>query len=440
MQTNINKPDSDKDVLLKMVDIEKSFPGVKALDHAQLTVRRGTVHALMGENGAGKSTLMKCLFGVYSKDGGHIYVDGQEVNYKNSKEALENGVAMVHQELNQALKRNVMDNMWLGRFPTVSKFLPFTSEKKMYDETARIFKELEINVDPKTIMSTMPVSQRQMVEIAKAVSYNSKIIVFDEPTSSLTEEEAEHLFRIINMLRDRGCAIIYISHKMEEILRISDEVTIMCDGRWVATKPASELTMNEIIRLMVGRELTNRYPKKDNEIGDVLLKVENLGSEYTNLRDVSFEANRGEILGVAGLDGSGRTELLEQIFGITTRRSGKIFLDGKEVKKQNSSRVDQKRICASDRRTARDGNLRHSQHQRECDCCKPEEVYDGSVRQQEENEGNYRQVHKLPENKDSQPGDEDKLSFGRQSAEDHFCKVASDRPHGAPARRAHKRY
>lgn len=171
-----------------------------------------------------------------------------------------------------------------------------------------------------------------MVEIAKAVSYNSKIIVFDEPTSSLTEEEAEHLFRIINMLRDRGCAIIYISHKMEEILRISDEVTIMCDGRWVATKPASELTMNEIIRLMVGRELTNRYPKKDNEIGDVLLKVENLGSEYTNLRDVSFEANRGEILGVAGLDGSGRTELLEQIFGITTRRSGKIFLDGKEVK------------------------------------------------------------------------------------------------------------
>ena len=147
--------------------------------------------ALVGKNGAGKSTLMKCLFGVYSKDGGHIYVDGQEVNYKNSKEALENGVAMVHQELNQALKRNVMDNMWLGRFPTVSKFLPFTSEKKMYDETARIFKELEINVDPKTIMSTMPVSQRQMVEIAKAVSYNSKIIVFDEPTSSLTEEEAE---------------------------------------------------------------------------------------------------------------------------------------------------------------------------------------------------------------------------------------------------------
>ena len=295
MQNNINKSVSatDKDILLKMVDIEKTFPGVKALDHAQLTVKKGTVHALMGENGAGKSTLMKCLFGVYSKDNGHIYVDGKEVNYKNSKEALENGVAMVHQELNQALKRNVMDNMWLGRFPKVSKYLPFTSEKKMYNETMKVFKDLEINVDPKAVMSTMSVSQRQMVEIAKAVSYNSKIIVFDEPTSSLTEEEVEHLFRIINMLRDRGCGIVYISHKMEEILRISDEVTIMRDGKWIATKAASELTMDEIIKLMVGRELTNRYPEKDNKIGDVLLNVENLSGEYTNLNNVSFQARRG---------------------------------------------------------------------------------------------------------------------------------------------------
>ena len=290
---------------------------------------------LICENGAGKSTLMKCLFGVYSKDNGHIYVDGKEVNYKNSKEALENGVAMVHQELNQALKRNVMDNMWLGRFPKVSKYLPFTSEKKMYDETMKVFKDLEINVDPKAVMSTMSVSQRQMVEIAKAVSYNSKIIVFDEPTSSLTEEEVEHLFRIINMLRDRGCGIIYISHKMEEILRISDDVTIMRDGKWIATKAASELTMDEIIKLMVGRELTNRYPEKDNKIGDVLLNVENLSGEYTNLNNVSFQARRGEILGVAGLDGSGRTELLEQIFGKTTKKSGKITLDGKEVKNRN---------------------------------------------------------------------------------------------------------
>ena len=334
--TSIEKTNENEPVLLRMEGISKVFPGVKALDNVSLTVKAGTVHALMGENGAGKSTLMKCLFGVYSKDSGHIYLEGKEINFKNSKEALENGVAMVHQELNQALKRNVMDNMWLGRFPKVSKFVPLTSERKMYAETKAIFDELKINVDPKMVMSKMPVSQRQMVEIAKAVSFKSKVIVFDEPTSSLTEEEVEHLFRIINMLRDRGCAIIYISHKMEEILRISDEVTIMRDGKWIATKDAKDLTMNEIIRLMVGRELTNRYPPKEHQIGDVLLEVNNMTGEYTRLNDVSFTARKGEIIGVAGLDGSGRTELLENLFGIATRRSGDIKLDGKTIHNKNA--------------------------------------------------------------------------------------------------------
>ncbi|MDD6214303.1 MAG: ATP-binding cassette domain-containing protein [Firmicutes bacterium] len=332
----VNETPENKPALLRMENIDKVFPGVKALDGVSLTVRAGTVHALMGENGAGKSTLMKCLFGVYSKDGGKIFFEGREINFKNSKEALENGVAMVHQELNQALKRNVMDNMWLGRFPKIWDHLPFTSEKKMYEATKAVFDELGIDVNPKTVMSTMPVSQRQMVEIAKAVSYNSKVIVFDEPTSSLTEEEVEHLFRIINMLRDRGCGIIYISHKMEEILRISDDVTIMRDGKWIATKPAAELTMNEIIKLMVGRELTNRYPPKDNKIGDVLLEVDGMTAEYSKLNDVSFKARRGEILGIAGLDGSGRTELLENLFGVATRRSGAIKLDGKPIKNRNS--------------------------------------------------------------------------------------------------------
>mgnify|MGYP001132055844 CR=1 FL=1 len=324
----------EHDVLLQMTDICKEFPGVKALDHVSLTVKRGTVHALMGENGAGKSTLMKCLFGMYAKNSGQIFLEGKEINFKNSKEALENGVAMVHQELNQALKRNVMDNLWLGRYPKIAGVM--VNEKKIYDDTKAVFKELGIDVDPKRIMSTMPVSQRQMVEIAKAVSYNSKVIVFDEPTSSLTEQEVEHLFEIINMLRDRGCGIIYISDKMAEILRISDEVTIMRDGQYVATRPSSELTTDEIIRLMVGRELTNQFPPKTNTPGEVALEVEHLTAQYSLLKDVSFNVRKGEIVGLAGLDGSGRTETLENIFGIATRHSGTIKLYGKEVKNRNA--------------------------------------------------------------------------------------------------------
>ncbi len=323
----------DQPALLEMRGITKEFPGVKALDGVSLTVRPGTVHALMGENGAGKSTLMKCLFGIYSKDSGTITLDGREVNFRSSKEAMENGVAMVHQELNQALTRTVTDNLWLGRYPKVGGIM--VSESTMRKRTKEIFDQLEVHVDPKAIMSTLPVSQRQMVEIAKAVSYNAKIIVFDEPTSSLTETEVEHLFRIISMLRDKGCGIIYISHKMEEILRISDDVTIMRDGQWVATRPASELTMNEIIRLMVGRELTNRFPPKDNVPGEAILEVEHLSGKYTRLKEASFQLRKGEILGIAGLDGSGRTEVLENLFGSMTKGSGTIRLHGKEIKNRN---------------------------------------------------------------------------------------------------------
>ena len=323
----------EQDILLRMTDITKTFPGVKALDGVSFELKKGTVHALMGENGAGKSTLMKCLFGIYTKDSGQIFLEGKEVNFKNSKEALNNGVAMVHQELNQALKRSVMDNLWLGRYPMIGGIM--VNERKMLQDTKAIFEELEIDVDPHRIMSTMPVSQRQMVEIAKAVSYNSKVIVFDEPTSSLTEEEVEHLFKIINMLRDRGMGIIYISHKMAEIKRISDYITVMRDGTHVATKPAAELEMNDIIRLMVGRELSNQFPPKTNKPGDVYLKVENLTAQYSLLKDVSFEARRGEVLGLAGLDGSGRTETLENIFGEATRKSGTITLDGKPCLNRN---------------------------------------------------------------------------------------------------------
>lgn len=318
-----------------MEKITKTFPGVKALNGVSLSLKRGSVHALMGENGAGKSTLMKCLFGVYKKDGGRIFLDGEEVAFKNSKEALEGGVAMVHQELNQAMKLSVMDNMFLGRFPRAYPPFPITSEKQIYAKTKKVFSELGIEIDPRARIETLPVSKRQMVEIAKAVSYNAKVIVFDEPTSSLTETEAERLFEIIGDLKERGCGIIYISHKMDEILRISDEITIMRDGEHIETRSASELTTDDIIRLMVGRTLSERYPKKTNVPGEDLLKIQSLSSRTARLSEVSLSLRSGEILGVAGLDGAGRSELLESIFGLRRIEEGEIFLQGKRIRNNN---------------------------------------------------------------------------------------------------------
>ncbi len=312
-----------------MLDIEKQFPGVKALDHAKLQLRPGSIHALMGENGAGKSTLMKCLFGIYKKDAGSIRMNGKEINFTNPRNALDHGVAMVHQELNQVLYRSVMENMWLGRFPLKAGLV---DHKKMYNDTKAVLDDLEIKVDPKAIIGTMAVSQRQMLEIAKAVSYNAKILVLDEPTSSLTSEEVEHLFRIMRRLCEQGVGIIYISHKMDEIKRISDEVTIMRDGQWISTDKTENLSTDDIIKRMVNREMTNRFPAKDNVPGDVLMEVSHLTGKYMpTCQDVSFGLRAGEVLGVAGLVGSRRTELLSTIFGIMARESGEIKLNGKPI-------------------------------------------------------------------------------------------------------------
>ena len=325
---------ADKKYVLEMIGISKEFPGVKALDNTQLKVRPGTVHALMGENGAGKSTLMKCLFGVYTEDGGEIFIEGEKSKFSNPKQAMDNGVAMVHQELNQVLQRSVMDNIWLGRYPGTKGII---NEKAMFEETKRVLDELEINVSPKTKMAKLSVSQRQMVEIAKAVSYNAKILVLDEPTSSLTTEEVNHLFKIINKLRDKGCGIIYISHKMEEILEISDDVTIMRDGKWIDTLNAKDLTTDKIIKLMVGRDLTNRFPPKTNTPGEVIMEVKNLTGTYQpSIQNVSFELKKGEILGIAGLVGSKRTELLETIFGIAKHSEGEVILHGNKVENKDS--------------------------------------------------------------------------------------------------------
>ena len=319
--------------VLEMENITKEFPGVKALDNVQLKLKPGTVHALMGENGAGKSTLMKCLFGIYEKDNGKILLDGVEVNFKSTKEALENGVSMVHQELNQVLQRNVLDNIWLGRYPMKGFFV---DEKKMYEDTINIFKDLDIKVDPRKKVADLPIAERQMIEIAKAVSYKSKVIVMDEPTSSLTEKEVDHLFRIINRLKESGVAIVYISHKMEEIKMISDEITILRDGKWISTNDVSKISTEQIISMMVGRDLTERFPKKDNIVKEMILEVKNLTAlNQPSIQDVSFELYKGEILGIAGLVGSKRTEIVETIFGMRPKEKGEIILNGKTVKNKN---------------------------------------------------------------------------------------------------------
>lgn len=320
--------------LLEMRKITKTFPGVKALDEVDFSLERGTVHALMGENGAGKSTLMKCLFGIYTPDSGEIYIDGKKVSYKDPKDALDSGVAMVHQELNQVSMRSVAENIMLGRFPNKYGII---DHKKMNQETQDLFDRLGLNFDPKKIIGKYSVAERQLIEIAKAVSYDAKILVLDEPTSSLTESEVDKLFEIINKLRDQGVGIIYISHKMEEILSISDFVTVMRDGKFIDCKPANELSKDEIIRLMVGRKIDATSLKTDEYIQDeVMLEVKNLSGKYKpTVTDISFTLQKGEILGVAGLVGSRRTELVETIFGLRQKASGQIFIHGKEVENKD---------------------------------------------------------------------------------------------------------
>ena len=322
------------DIILEMKQITKMFPGVLALDKVDLTVRAGTVHALMGENGAGKSTLMKCLFGIYQEDEGEIIIDGKAEKIKSSKQALSLGVSMIHQEQHPIRFRPVMENIWLGRFPMSGIMV---NHKEMARKTAALFKEVDLDISPTTLAGELSASTLQLVEIAKAISYNSKIIIMDEPTSSLTETEVEHLFTIINKLRKEGRAIIYISHKMEEILKISDEVTIMRDGRYIGTWPAPELTTDLIINRMVGRDLTNRFPSRTVQPGtEEILRVENLtASDPTSFKDVSFSLRRGEILGIGGLVGAQRTELVEALFGLRGVASGVVYKDGKQVEIPN---------------------------------------------------------------------------------------------------------
>ena len=320
--------ESNTNYVLSIRDMCKSFGRNRVLDHISLDVKPGSIMGLMGENGAGKSTMMKCLFGTYQKDEGLILLDGKEVNFAGPKDALENGVAMVHQELNQCLERNVLDNLFLGRYPKT----PFgtVDETRMKNEATELFRKLNMTVDLSAPMKTMSVSARQMVEIAKAISYNAKLIVLDEPTSSLTVREVAKLFEMMRNLKAQGISLIYISHKMDEIFEICDEVSVLRDGRMVMTRAIQDTNMDQLIRAMVGRSLGNRFPPVDNTPGEVVLSVQHLSTKYEpHLKDISFDVREGEIFGLYGLVGAGRSELLETMFGVRTRAAGRIYYRGR---------------------------------------------------------------------------------------------------------------
>ena len=320
--------DDKNKYILSIHGMSKSFGRNKVLNHIDLNVKPGSIMGLMGENGAGKSTMMKCLFGTYQKDEGTIVLDGKEVNFSGPKDALENGVAMVHQELNQCLERNVIDNLFLGRYPKNS--LGVVDEGRMKKEASDLFRKLGITVNLTQPMKKMSVSKRQMCEIAKAISYNSKVIVLDEPTSSLTAPEVAKLFKMMRQLKDQGISLIYISHKMDEIFEICDQISVLRDGSLVMTKDSKDTNMNELISAMVGRSLDNRFPSVDNTPGETILSVQNLSTKYApKLQNISFDVKKGEIFGLYGLVGAGRTELLETIFGMRTRAAGNVIYDGK---------------------------------------------------------------------------------------------------------------
>ncbi len=316
--------------IVELDNITKEFPGVKALDHVQFNLKRGEVLAFLGENGAGKSTLMKILSGIYAKDEGTIKVDGKVIDSMSPKEAQELGIAIIHQELNMCAHLSVAENIFLGREKTKSGVL---SNKEMKQESLEILKRLNIDIDPETIVGSLPVSKQQMVEIAKALSTNARILIMDEPTSALTSAEIDELFRIIRQLKQEGCAIVYISHRLEELQHITDRVTILRDGQYVTTLDFQETDLERIVSFMVGREITEKFPRVSCKKGKKILEIRKLNAGKL-VRDVDLELYEGEIVGIAGLMGAGRTETTRAIFGVDPKESGEIILDGKTIEIQ----------------------------------------------------------------------------------------------------------
>lgn len=333
---------------MRVSGINKSFPGVKALDNVNFAVRKGTVHALCGENGAGKSTLMKIINGIYKADSGQIFLDEQPVEIKNPIQAKEHGIAMIAQELNYVPEMSIEENLFLGRLP-VNK-LGKVDWKTVRKETIKFLEQENLPYSPTQKLKTLTVSDIQMLEIIKAISYNAEIVIMDEPTSAITNREVEVLFEKIEQLKQRGVSMVYISHKMDEVFRIADDITILRDGKTVETHPASEMDLDQVIALMVGRKMDNVYPKEEVEIGDPILEVEGLGSKGV-FKDITFNAKKGEIVGFAGLMGAGRTETMRAVFGLDPYDEGTIKVHGKEVNiKKVSDSINQKVVMLSEDR------------------------------------------------------------------------------------------
>ena len=320
------------EVILEMKGIDKSFPGVHALDHVDLEIRKGEVLALMGENGAGKSTLMKILTGVYTKDAGQVIVDGKEVCYNNPQEAEKAGIVFIHQELNVLFDLTVEENMFLGK--EIKKVFGICDRKAMRKRVQEILDMLGVDIDPTQRMDELSIGQQQMIEIAKALMVDAKVLIMDEPTAALTQSETEVLFKVVNSLRQKGVSIVYISHRMEEIFELCDRITILRDGTYIDTKRIADIDMNDIVKMMIGREIGERYPVRNSKIGDVAFEVKNLNCPGA-FENVSFEVRAGEVLGVSGLMGAGRTEIMQAIFGNMPNVTGQLFLDGKEIKNKN---------------------------------------------------------------------------------------------------------
>ena len=314
--------------LLEVHDLRKEFPGVVALDGVSLRVPAGTVHAVMGENGAGKSTLMKIIAGLYQPDRGAVRLRGRAVLLRSPHDALQRGIAMIHQELNLMPFMTVAENIWIGREPRTR--LGFIDHRELDRRTSDLFARLSLPTDPATPVEELSVAERQMVEIAKAVSHDADVLIMDEPTSALTEKEVRHLFGLIRELKAAGKGVLYITHRLSEVFEVADEVTVLRDGRHIGTSPASAVTADQLIRMMVGRDLTQLFPKEDAVLGAVVLSVDHLGLEG-RFRDVSFDLRGGEILGVAGLVGAGRSNLAETLFGLTPATSGTIAIEGRPV-------------------------------------------------------------------------------------------------------------